>query len=107
MVALNAKETGFKGMVPTFGLPWADGQTFNKLACAEFGVTPESVIAASKALVDDGALVAIPRARGAVALYLPKDAPTSAGKTATPTTLSTVASLLGVKAAKRTRKADK
>jgi len=95
MIATNKKESGFAGMHTVYPLSWADGASFNALAAEEFGVDRETIVAASRKLIDSDKVRMIP-AKGGVRLYAPDDAPKSSnGKGVSASVLSNVAKLIG------------
>ena len=95
MIAANKRETGYAGMHTVYPLTWADGASFNAIAAAEFSVDRDTIVAASRKLIDDGKVAMVP-AKGGVRLYAPTDAPKSgAGKGVSADILTNVADLLG------------
>ena len=95
MIATNKVETGYAGMHTVYPLGWADGASFNAIAAEEFGTDRDTIVAASRKLIDAGKVAMIP-AKGGVRLYAPTDAPKS-GKAGgvSASTLTNVADLLG------------
>ena len=95
MIQANKRETGFAGMHTVYPLAWADSASSNAIAAAEFGVDRDTIVEASRKLIDSGKVAMVP-AKGGVRLYNPDDAPKSgAGKAVAASTLTNVADLLG------------